>query len=639
MRGRESRLPLDTTNYSITVLDAILANFQPDCIWPNDAGTSQSAGKKVIASSAAIKCLATCLEILDQLPEGDIKRRRSAETLVQQVDRVLGWLYCESYWIRRTFQPNNEAILVAPICSCLRNLIALDPELAECVFFSTTATQLTFRLYTMRFPYPGNKQRVSVIRNSIHEGHDPAEVVAMYLRHDRGREVITQALFASSTLREAFASSFIDRLDQLTEPCDHPVFTDPLDKAMLPITSATFIAIPLSMIRQTHALLQKHDYLRKWSKTIATLCESSTQPHAIFSMATDLFRLASGCAGHTVRAVADVIDGGILIPFFKALLQPRSEAESISNIECTINNLVEYTHHRRTAIALRKVFNALPDQLQRRIRAHKRVGGMFWRLRTALDRLSEHHLGLGMGGVTRICDNLVHPSEKDATYNIFNPPPPHKTCSTCHLVVYCSTECQREDWANRHRQECREASREYQVSRLTGRRYFFSARLFHIEYISTVVAKSLFDPTVKPTLKDGSVFLHHNGVQDKVATVKFMDTTVPDPEHCRIVAVYEFSIDEYMKRRPSGDCDAMEIRVKQLVQLFRTRCLGDSAPSAIASNGGNVGVKQKPRLLEAIFTHGVGVYVSVVAYVENRQDRWVVMQSVARILRVRGSPL
>lgn len=194
-RGVQSRIQelertVDVGNYSITVLDAVLANFLPDCIWPNDVGLNNSNANNVKASSAAIRCLANCLGILGRLPVGDIKRQKSTDTLVQQVERVLSWLYCESYWIRRTFDASQEASLVAPICACLSLLTSLDHELGECVFFSSTVTQLTFRLFTMQFPYPGNRQRVSVVLNMIQEGCDPMDVVASYMRHDRGKEVI-----------------------------------------------------------------------------------------------------------------------------------------------------------------------------------------------------------------------------------------------------------------------------------------------------------------------------------------------------------------------------------------------------------------------------------------------------------------
>ena len=174
----------------------------------------------------------------------------------------------------------------------------MDPEVAECFFFSTTATRLTLRLYTMKLQGSDNKYRVCVIRNIPSKGWDPTDVLAAYTKSTRGREVLIQALLSSSAAQKLFAESFSDRLDQLTEPFEHPAFTDPLDMAILPISSTTTMALSLSTNRHIHSLLQKHGYLRQWSKTIATICNRSTGLRALFSMTTDLVRIAAGCAGH-----------------------------------------------------------------------------------------------------------------------------------------------------------------------------------------------------------------------------------------------------------------------------------------------------------------------------------------------------
>lgn len=37
-----------------------------------------------------------------------------------------------------------------------------------------------------------------------------------------------------------------------------------------------------------------------------------------------------------------------------------------------------------------------------------------------------------------------------------------RTCSGCHSVVYCSSECQKEDWRAFHRKECSQMSKEFE---------------------------------------------------------------------------------------------------------------------------------------------------------------------------------
>lgn len=38
---------------------------------------------------------------------------------------------------------------------------------------------------------------------------------------------------------------------------------------------------------------------------------------------------------------------------------------------------------------------------------------------------------------------------------------PSMVCSQCLSVTYCSQNCQREDWENHHRKECRSMRKEY----------------------------------------------------------------------------------------------------------------------------------------------------------------------------------
>ena len=124
-------------------------------------------------------------------------------------------------------------------------------------------------------------------------------------------------------------------------------------------------------------------------------------------MTNNLIRLATECAGNTVRAIADVIDGGIILIFLESLRNPLSKPKYMQPVEWIIDNLVKYTHHRRTATALRKVFDDLPIPIQWKTKGNGLTGDMFWRLRTALARLDEHHLGHGIGGIIRIWDNIL----------------------------------------------------------------------------------------------------------------------------------------------------------------------------------------------------------------------------------------
>ncbi|TEB28690.1 hypothetical protein FA13DRAFT_1735514 [Coprinellus micaceus] len=77
----------------------------------------------------------------------------------------------------------------------------------------------------------------------------------------------------------------------------------------------------------------------------------------------------------------------------------------------------------------------------------------------------------------QVCDNLNHIArETGAKARRFV----EKMCAGCHLLVYCSRECQREDWEARHRDECSDMRENYLWQKYTlGARYSHNSRTFH----------------------------------------------------------------------------------------------------------------------------------------------------------------
>ncbi|KAF5334313.1 hypothetical protein D9611_014131 [Ephemerocybe angulata] len=58
-----------------------------------------------------------------------------------------------------------------------------------------------------------------------------------------------------------------------------------------------------------------------------------------------------------------------------------------------------------------------------------------------------------------------------------------EACSNCHSVVYCSPQCQREDWNARHRNECRDMRVDYLERSYTNLSYSYSTRAFHLSVV------------------------------------------------------------------------------------------------------------------------------------------------------------
>ncbi|KAF5311706.1 hypothetical protein D9611_009555 [Ephemerocybe angulata] len=82
-----------------------------------------------------------------------------------------------------------------------------------------------------------------------------------------------------------------------------------------------------------------------------------------------------------------------------------------------------------------------------------------------------------------VCDNLKrHLAPEMVGTGLVNYALP-KTCSNCHSVVYCSPQCQREDWSARHRKECREMCIDYLERSYANLSYSYSTRASHLSSI------------------------------------------------------------------------------------------------------------------------------------------------------------
>ncbi|TEB24865.1 hypothetical protein FA13DRAFT_1738878 [Coprinellus micaceus] len=93
---------------------------------------------------------------------------------------------------------------------------------------------------------------------------------------------------------------------------------------------------------------------------------------------------------------------------------------------------------------------------------------------------------LPLPDVVRLCDNLpcTRRGQRSGEWQ-------SKQCSRCSSVVYCSDECQKEDWDKWHKSEC-SAAREHHFQRcLTESWYTHATRAFHSGFIDEFFSQNL----------------------------------------------------------------------------------------------------------------------------------------------------
>ncbi|KAH6871099.1 hypothetical protein BKA70DRAFT_1356762, partial [Coprinopsis sp. MPI-PUGE-AT-0042] len=147
------------------------------------------------------------------------------------------------------------------------------------------------------------------------------------------------------------------------------------------------------------------------------------------------------------------------------------------------------------------------------------------------------------GGLSNLCDNHTQhslPHERS------------KTCSGCHMVVYCSSVCQREDWKKRHRGECAVMKQTFIKRKTESLNYSQASRCFRVG-----LAK-LCCPEPFEFLED------LEPVQEPESIVKLVDVNIEESR----IDMQVLNLEEYLPIRNGGDFPALEARADELIRDF-----------------------------------------------------------------------
>ncbi|TFK21334.1 hypothetical protein FA15DRAFT_758780 [Coprinopsis marcescibilis] len=215
--------------------------------------------------------------------------------------------------------------------------------------------------------------------------------------------------------------------------------------------SKRFVGL-FSLIRATHDLskapfvksLLKPHVLRRTTAAIWKIMKKllirrgDTSPFAVASgwlifMVLDLTRMPD-----YLNAMVSMVDGGILL----TLLGDNQESKRL-----------------RTGIAIHSMFPTVVRFLAKWFNDDYRTKGLDGEKVKTLQVLRDHITFLRPSASRRVlksqnghCSNLKCPNKGIVRV---------RYCAKCHMCSYCSEECQRGDWSDRHREECAPAAQHY----------------------------------------------------------------------------------------------------------------------------------------------------------------------------------
>ncbi|RXW12822.1 hypothetical protein EST38_g13029 [Candolleomyces aberdarensis] len=146
--------------------------------------------------------------------------------------------------------------------------------------------------------------------------------------------------------------------------------------------------------------------------------------------------------------VAAITKGGALRLLIECALRFESTTDEYNTTSLFIRNISAYAFYHEVRPALMQATSDLMGRMERLKRTAD--GERLWQIVvTPVGHATSIHDDLIFNGPRRFCDALNHVScsgEKGAS----------RQCSNCHSVVYCSSGCQRLDWEQFHRHECKQ---------------------------------------------------------------------------------------------------------------------------------------------------------------------------------------
>lgn len=191
------------------------------------------------------------------------------------------------------------------------------------------------------------------------------------------------------------------------------------------------------------------------------------------------------------RLIPELLEAGLLdILAFELLSQPPEGRAckfdkwySIGDGLNPLKTLLHFCHHPRVSAALRVAMDQLPaetrDALARNVTANgywKPFSDDFIFYRMAVEILP-HRAG-------RFCDSLEHHTKQPGEQTEVA-----KQCSWCHTTMYCSRECQAEDWESFHKRECSRDRLQRIERELSGTWVSHRSRLFKLIYLQVAISK------------------------------------------------------------------------------------------------------------------------------------------------------
>ncbi|KAH6901623.1 hypothetical protein BKA70DRAFT_1568429 [Coprinopsis sp. MPI-PUGE-AT-0042] len=421
------------------------------------------------------------------LPRPEVKRATTAR-LIEGFDGIVGWIdILMRHWsmLYKDWERKIPAVenLFRQICQLLSSLIQLDDRLAVAVFSSQKVLATAHQIWSLNL-------ETHPARTVPMDKACPVLKLLAYFALHSSKEGIFHLLQAL-TERPLFLSSFCEGLvwrfrNTVVYHRQHKPDNDTVNRLF------RLGAIPRYLFDETSnptvfAQLRLSKVFPSWIATLFELREVLPAPHLRFHIHSAVL-LATNRYACPAHSMSDMVIAG-LVPLFLSTSSNLEfgERKAVLDALRTTQHLSRLALFPRTARALHSLLT--PE--------HRLLSGFGRGVARGIIREVWQNLCRGMELTNRllslppedasevtICDNRSH--HQTATTSCQDSLEKSRCCSGCHLTVYCSERCQREDWSKRHRSECKSMEGTFVTRRHDVVHYSQANRQLHIRMLMTI---------------------------------------------------------------------------------------------------------------------------------------------------------
>ncbi|KAF6754743.1 hypothetical protein DFP72DRAFT_363879, partial [Ephemerocybe angulata] len=249
-----------------------------------------------------------------------------------------------------------------------------------------------------------------------------------------------------------------------------------------------------------------------------------------------------GVAETTTKAVRQLIKGGLLSVYLSFLIQKQSMLGTFERACGDLGQwIVNYSFYPSVHIAIMDGLSPSRIDQKQLLELFKRNEGHWTRqqwvaLSCPLYSLGRQGLKYSKGNAFGICDNIFHVDRSlDLSTSGTHPQEDGKAhmsreCSGCHMSIYCSKECQLEDWKrSRHQDDCVHLAKFYTQQLENHSLLHSSTRMFQLAVLQESYRRCMKDG-VPESLKQKSDVGDSGPLSELIICFNFIDSPAIRPE-------------------------------------------------------------------------------------------------------------